>query len=201
MTWIVSEMKSNDDLSELANKLAILKNTSELMIDLAYSSLLFNSRELAEEVQMLEERVDDMHTEFEHLVLSSIVNPAESKDYLGLIRIGVSTERIADAASRIADVVLRGLETHPVMKLVIEEAEETVTRVQIDPNSPLTGITLREARIPLETGMWVIVIRRGKDWFRPGSETKILAGDVLIASGYAEGEEDLLHLASGVSAN
>ncbi|MCW4039866.1 MAG: PhoU family transcriptional regulator [Candidatus Bathyarchaeota archaeon] len=192
-------MNENNDLSELANKLAILKNTSELMIDLAYSSLLFNSRELAEEVQMLEERVDNMHTEFEHSVLTSLVNTEDSKNYLGLIRIGVSTERIADAAARIADVVLRGLETHPVMKLVIEEAEETVTRVQIDPNSSITGKTLREARIPLETGMWVIVIRRGNDWFRPQSETQIRAGDVLIASGYADGEEDLLRLASGVS--
>jgi uncharacterized protein with PhoU and TrkA domain len=192
-------VNENNDLSELANKLAILKNTSELMIDLAYSSLLFNSRELAEEVQMLEERVDNMHTEFEHLVLTSLVNTEDSKNYLGLIRIGVSTERIADAAARIADVVLRGLETHPVMKLVIEEAEETVTRVQIDPNSSLTGKTLREARIPLETGMWVIVIRRGNDWFRPRSETQIRAGDVLIASGYADGEENLLRLASGMS--
>jgi uncharacterized protein with PhoU and TrkA domain len=192
-------VNENNDLSELANKLAILKNTSELMIDLAYSSLLFNSRELAEEVQMLEERVDNMHTEFEHLVLTSLVNTEDSKNYLGLIRIGVSTERIADAAARIADVVLRGLETHPVMKLVIEEAEETVTRVQINPNSSITGKTLREARIPLETGMWVIVIRRGNDWFRPRSETQIRAGDVLIASGYADGEENLLRLASGMS--
>ena len=196
---MVKRVNENSDLSELANKLAVLKNTSELMIDLAYSSLLFNSRELAEEVQMLEERVDDMHTEFEHIVLSSIVNPEDSNNYLGLIRIGVSTERIADAAARIADVVLRGLETHPIMKLVIEEAEETVTRVQIDPRSPITGKTLREAQIPLKTGMWVIVIRRGNYWFRPRSKTQILAGDVLIASGYADGEEDLFRLASGIA--
>jgi uncharacterized protein with PhoU and TrkA domain len=196
---MVKRVNENSDLSELANKLAVLKNTSELMIDLAYSSLLFNSRELAEEVQMLEERVDDMHTEFEHIVLSSIVNPEDSNNYLGLIRIGVSTERIADAAARIADVVLRGLETHPVMKLVIEEAEETVTRVQIDPHSSITGKTLREAQIPLKTGMWVIVIRRGNNWFRPRSKTQILAGDVLIASGYADGEEDLFRLASGTA--
>jgi uncharacterized protein with PhoU and TrkA domain len=192
-------VNENSKLSELANKLAVLKNTSELMIDLAYSSLLFNSHELAEEVQMLEERVDDMHTEFEHTVLSSINHPEDSNNYLGLIRIGVSTERIADAAARIADVVLRGLETHPVMKLVIEEAEETVTRVHINPHSPLTGKTLREAQIPLKTGMWVIVIRRGNNWFRPRSTTQILADDVLIASGYADGEEDLFRLASGAT--
>lgn len=196
---MVNRMNENSNISELANKLAVLKNTSELMINLAYSSILFNSRELAEEVQMLEERVDDMHTEFEHIVLSSVVNSEDSDNYLGLIRIGVSTERIADAAARIADVVLRGLETHPIMKLVIEEAEETVTRVQIDPHSPITGKTLREAQIPLKTGMWVIVIRRGNNWFRPRSNTQILAGDVLIASGYADGEKDLLCLASDVA--
>ena len=106
-----------------------LKDTSELMIDLAYSSLLLNSRELAEEVHALEERVDDLHTEFELLVLSSGFKPEESKDFLGLIRLGVVTEEIADAAMEIADVVLRGLEPHPILRRVIEEAEETVTRV------------------------------------------------------------------------
>ena len=38
-----------------------------------------------------------------------------------------------------------------------------------------------------------------KDWLRPKPETVILAQDVLIASGYADGEEDLLHLASGIN--
>jgi len=45
-----------------------LKDTSEIMMDLAYSSLLLNNRELAEEVQKLEEHVDSLHTEFEILL-------------------------------------------------------------------------------------------------------------------------------------
>ncbi len=177
-----------------------LKDTSELMIDLAYSSLLLNSRELAEEVHALEERIDDLHTEFELLVLSSGFEPKESKDFLGLIRLGVVTEEIADAAMEIADVVLRGLEPHPILRRVIEDAEETVTRVYVSSTSPLVGKTLREAQIQEETGMWVLVVRRGKKWLRPRPETLIKAGDVLIASGYAEGEEDFKELASGASA-
>ncbi|MEM3055426.1 MAG: PhoU domain-containing protein, partial [Candidatus Bathyarchaeia archaeon] len=55
---------------EIVERLAELKDTSELMIDLAYSSLLLNSKELAEEVQKLEEYVDKLHTDFELLVLS-----------------------------------------------------------------------------------------------------------------------------------
>ena len=186
---------------KIVNKLVSLKDTSELMIDLAYSSLLLNSRELAEEVQALEERMDNLHTEFELLVLSSGFRPEESKDFLGLIRLGVVTEQIADAAAEIADIVLRGLKPHPILRQVIEEAEETVTRVRVSKTSPLVGKSLREAQIQEETGMWVLVIRRGKKWLRPRSETIIKTGDVLIASGYAEGEEDLERLASGLIAH
>lgn len=181
----------------IADKLVELKDTSELMMDLAYSSVLLNSRELAEEVQELEEHVDDLHTEFELLVLSSGFKPKESKDFLGLIRLGVVAERIADAAAEISEVVLRGLEPHPILKLVIEEAEETVTRVQVAKKSSLVGKSLRIAQLPEETGMWVLAIRRGKRWLRPQPNSAIRAGDLLIASGYAEGEEDLRKLASG----
>jgi uncharacterized protein with PhoU and TrkA domain len=181
---------------EIVERFVELKDTSELMMDLAYSSLLLNRKDLAEEVQELEEHVDELHTEFELLVLSSGFKPEESKDFLGLIRLGVVTEKIADAAAEIAEVVLRGIEPHPVLKIAIEEAEETVTRVQVAENSPLANKTLKQTQIPRETGMWVLAIRRDKKLIRPKPSTKIEAGDILIASGYAEGEEDLKKLAA-----
>ena len=190
-------MPSQEQIEKIVEKLAELKDTSELMLDLAYSAILLNSRELAEEVEELEEHVDELHTEFELLVLSSGFKRQESKHFLGLIRIGVVTEAIADAAAEMAEVVLRQLEPHPVLKMVIKEAEETVLRVQVSENSPLADKTMREARIPEKTGMWVLAIRRGNRWIRPKPRTKIRAGDILIASGYAEGEEDLKQLATG----
>jgi len=183
---------------EIVDKLVTLKDTSELMIDLAYSSLLLNSQALAEEVEALENHTDNLHTDFERLVLSSGFTPEESKDFLGLIRLGVVTEQIADAAMEIADVVLKGLEPHPILRLVIEEAEETVTRVTVSETSMLVGKKIREAQIPEDTGMWVLVIRRGNWWLRPRPNTVIKVGDILIASGYAEGEADFEALASGV---
>lgn len=184
---------------KIVDKLVLLKDTSELMIDLAYSSLLLNSQSLAEEVEALEDYMDNLHTEFELLVLSSGFTPEESKDYLGLIRLGVVTEKIADAAAEIADVVARGLEPHPVLKVVIEEAEETVSKVRVRETSMLVGKTIREAQLNEETGMWVLVIRRGNCWLRPRPDTVIYANDILIAAGYAEGEEDLEKLAAGDS--
>lgn len=189
-------MQSEKRFAEIVERFVELKDTSEVMIDLAYSSLLLNSRELAEEVQRLEEYVDKLHTDFELLVLSSKFKKEEARGILGLIRLGVATEKIADAAAEIAEVVLRGIEPHPVLKLAIEEAEETVTFANVAANSPLAGKTLRESRIPEETGMWILAIKRNDKCIRPRPDSKIEAGDVLIASGYAEGKEDLKKLAS-----
>jgi len=185
-----------ESFQRIIDMLVELKDTSELMMDLAYSSILLNSKELANEVQELEERVDNLHTEFELLVLSRCIKPEESKHFLGLIRLGVATEKIADAAAQIAEVVLRGLEPHPILGLAIKEAEETVTHVRVSKESSLAGKSLRKAQVHEETGMWVLAIKRADKWLRPKPDTVIEAGDVLIASGYAGGEEELRTLAS-----
>ncbi len=186
----------HDVFEEIVTRFVELKNTSELMIDLAYSSLMLNSKELAEEVQRLEEYMDKLHTDFELLALTSGFKKEEASGFLGLIRLGVATEKIADAAAEMAEVVLREIEPHPVLKLAIKEAEETVAQACVTENSPLVDKTLKEARVPEETGMWILAIKRGEKSLRPKPDTKIQLGDVLIASGYAEGVEDLQKLAS-----
>ena len=181
---------------EIVSRFVELKDTSELMLDLAYSSLMLNSKELAEEVERLEERMDQMHTDFELLALTSDFKKEEASGFLGLIRLGVATEKIADAAADIAEVVLRGIEPHPILKLTIKEAEETVAQACVTADSPLVNKTLKEARVHEETGMWVLVIKRGEKCLRPRADSKIQVGDVLVASGYAEGADDLKKLAS-----
>jgi uncharacterized protein with PhoU and TrkA domain len=183
-------------LEEIVARFVELKDTSELMMDLAYSSLLLNNRDLAEEVQRLEEYMDRLHTDFELLALTSDFKKEEAAGFLGLIRLGVATEKIADAAAEMAEVVLRGIEPHPVLKLTIKDAEETVTQACVTENSPIIGKILKEARVHEETGMWVLAIRRGEKTLRPKTDTKIQLGDIIIASGYAEGVDDLKKLAS-----
>jgi len=181
---------------EIVSRFVELKDTSEIMLDLAYSSLLLNNKELAEEVEFLEERMDQMHTDFELLALTSDFKKEEASGFLGLIRLGVATEKIADAAADMAEVVLRGVEPHPVLKLAIKEAEETVVQACVTAESSLIDKTLKEIRVHEETGMWVLVIKRAGKYVRPRSDSKIQSGDVLIASGYAEGADDLKKLAS-----
>jgi uncharacterized protein with PhoU and TrkA domain len=181
---------------EIVSRFVELKDTSELMMDLAYSSLMLNSKELAEEVEGLEERMDQLHTDFELLALTSDFKKEEASGFLGLIRLGVATEKIADAAADMAEVVLRGIEPHPILKLTIKEAEETVAQACVTGDSTLVGKTLKEARVHEETGMWVLVIKRNDKCLRPRGDSRIASGDILVASGYAEGADDLKRLAS-----
>jgi uncharacterized protein with PhoU and TrkA domain len=174
-----------------------LKDTSEMMMDLAYSALLLNSSFLADEVMMLEEQMDELHISFQKRVLSRTEEETKPEDLLGIIRMGNVTERIADAASEIAEVVLRGDEPHRVLQMVIQDAEETVERAVVGENSLISGKTLKDAEIADETGMWVLVVRRGPLWIRPKPSTMLFPGDVIIASGYSEGEEDFKQLVSG----
>ena len=189
-------MTEQGRFEEIVARMVELKDTSELMIDLAYSALMLNSRELADEVQKLEEYVDKMHTEFELLALTSEFKKEEASGLLGLIQIGVATEQIADAAAEMAEVVLRGVEPHPVLTLAIKEAEETVAQACVSADSPLMNKTLKEARVDEDTGMWVLVIKRGGKSLRPKGDTRIQVGDILVASGYSEGVDDFRKLAS-----
>ncbi len=190
-------MSDKDALERVTGQLVELKNTSELTIDLAYSALLLNNVFLAEEVQQLHHRIESVNIDLEQLLLSCQFRGDDAKGLVGLVRMGMAAERIAFAASKIAEVVLRGIEPHQVLRMMIQSANETVDRVAVPPGSPLIGRSLKDAQLPEETGWWILVIRRGDGWVRPKASTTVEEGDVLIASGYADGEEDFKQVVTG----
>lgn len=185
-------------LKKIQKHLMELKNTSELMIDLAYSALIFDSKDIAEEVQRLEEYVDGLHTKFEMSILSAQPPVKEADEFLSLIRLSLATEKIADAAAQIAGTVLRGIEPHPILAVVVNEAEETIAMVNVSEKSVLAKRALKELDLPGNIGMRVIAIRRRRKWvYSPRAKTIILPNDVLIVRGYAESKPKLEGLAAG----
>jgi uncharacterized protein with PhoU and TrkA domain len=190
-------LSDKDVLESITNQLVELKNTSELSIDLAYSALLLNNTYLAEEVQLLYQKIENLNIDLEQVLLSCQLNGDDSRGLISLVRMGIAAERISLAASKIAQVVLRGIEPHPILKMMIQAADETVDRFTIPEGSPLIGKTLKAAQLPEETGWWVLVIKRGDKWVRPKASTTVEAGDLLIASGYADGEEDFKQVVTG----
>jgi voltage-gated potassium channel len=65
-----------------------------------------------------------------------------------------------------------------------------IEQMRVDAGDRLVGTTLEEARIPQETGLIVIALRRGGEGgdfqFNPGSSTRIGAGDELVVLGERE---------------
>ncbi len=176
-----------------------IKDKSELMVDLAYSSLLYDNEHIAKEVYDLEDVVDILYQSLQKKTLKRLSNKKLSvNDSLALLRLAAAGEQIADAAQEIADVELRDVELHPILKISIRESDQVFTRVKVEPNSVLCGKTLGKLKLASETGMMVIAMRHENKWlYGPNKKTKIEADDILFAKGPKDGEKHLIKLANG----
>ncbi|UCH90324.1 MAG: DUF47 family protein [Thermoplasmata archaeon] len=174
-----------------------MKDTSELMIDLAYSSLLFNNRKIAEEVYHLEDQIDKLNKKVQLFAITQLSkeNPEAALTY---IHLASSIEVIADSAREIADVVLREIEPHPILTESIRESEVTIMSIKVNPRSIMCNKPLGKIRLASETGMWVIAIRRrNKMIFGPDENTVIKAGDIMITRGPFTSKNTLKSVAAG----
>jgi uncharacterized protein with PhoU and TrkA domain len=176
-----------------------IKDKSELMVDLAYSSILYDNKTIAKEVYDLENVVDSLYQTLQKKTLENVQKGKHSiNDALSLLRIARVGEQIADAAQEIADVELRDVELHPILKMSIREADVVFAKVEVKPKSVLCGKTFGELKLASETGMLVIAMRHRDKWlYGPNKNTKIDPNDILFAKGPEDGEKHLIDLASG----
>ncbi len=176
-----------------------MKNISELMIDLAYSSLIYNNREIAEEVKYLEEKVDETYYRIQEEAIKQAINEKNYTKALIIIRLATSIEAISDSATQIADVVVRNIEPHPIIRESIRESDITIVLGKVENKSVLANKTLGELNLASETGMWVIAIKRDKKWlFGPTENTAIKVGDILIVKGPIESVKHFQNLCRGI---
>lgn len=187
-----------EEKKTLKEILVEMKDLSEAMTDLAYSSVLLNNKELAEEVMEMEEEMDKLRIEAEIKAMLSVRDQDDAEDMVAMLHIANAAESISDAAGNIVEVVLRGEGEHPILQGMLSEAEETIARAPVRGDSILANKTLGDLRLSTNTGMVVIAIRRGKKWsYRPKKTMTIKTGDILIAAGPNDGAQVLQDLASG----
>ncbi len=173
-----------DDLERAVDSIVLMKNLSELAVDLAYGSILFDNHGLAEEVQNLEVEVDALRSRFEAWLLRAAADADDPITLRGLIHLGVSTEVISDAALDISEGVLRGLSVHPVVELAVQESDEILIRVVVNADSDLNGERVADGIPAAELGMNVLAIRRGDEWMlAPDADVTLQERDVIIAKG------------------
>ena len=112
-----------------------MKRLSELMVDLAYSALIYDNKDIAHEVFLLEEMVDALNSKIQRMAVSGSHEGGSVDKALIMIRLCSSIEQIADAAMEIADVVLRDIEPHPVIKMSVRDSDEASENTRRQPET------------------------------------------------------------------
>jgi len=180
----------------LKDMLTEAKDTSELMVDLAYAAIFYNSEDLSEEVFRLEERLNDLVFDMRSLAIFAARSHADAEQMAGILQVVQDIEKIGNAAYDIANIVIKRLGIPPELLHDIPEAEEIPSRVRIQAESSLDGCSLGDVDLPVETGMRPIAIRREDEWdFEVEAEDVLRSGDVLFVQGPPEGVAEIRELA------
>ena len=187
-----------DDLERAVDSSVLLKNLSELAVDLAYGSVLFDNEELAEEVSNLEIEVDALQSRFEAWTLRAAAEADDPVSLRGLIHLGVATEEISDAALAITEGVRRDLDVHPVVEMAVQESDEIITRTEVAAGSDLDGTEVVDGVPATDISTSVLAIRRSDDeWLvGPDIDTTLRGGDVIISKGTRTSAEEFDALAA-----
>src|SRR5215210_104325 len=110
----------------LKEMLVEAKNTSELMVDLAYAAIFYNSENLSEEVSRLEERLNDLVFDMRTLAILAARSPADAEQMAGILGVVQDIEKIGNAAIDIAKIVVKRLGIPPELLHDIPEPEDVL---------------------------------------------------------------------------
>jgi len=168
-----------------------MKDISELIIDLAYSAVLFDNEEIAEEVKYLEVRMDKLNYDIRMMAMMAARAKEDAEQLAGILQVAEAAESISNAAGDIVNLLSRG-KTGPILPKILKKADEQLFRIKVSKESRACEKKIGDLKIETETGMRIITIRRGEcRIYNPQSDTTIQADDWLIARGTDEGYKEL----------
>jgi uncharacterized protein with PhoU and TrkA domain len=172
------------------------KDTSELMVDLGYAALFFADDRMADEVLELEERLTDLVHEMRAVCVVAGRSKRDAEQLSSVLHVVSAIERMGNAAVDISRIVTHRLGIPAVLVADLAAAEEVSHRVRVRSGSALADRTLDDVELPMETGMRVVALRRGRDWIiDPDDHEMLLPDDVLILRGTPEGISEVRELA------
>ncbi|MEM0359547.1 MAG: TrkA C-terminal domain-containing protein [Candidatus Hadarchaeales archaeon] len=190
----MAESKEPRNVRELLTE---MKNTSDWMMDLARVSLLFENKELAKKVRELELKMDHLMYEIWTVAVLAARSEEDARKIAGVLQIASAAEAISNSTGDMVDLVLRGMEIHPLVKNALLRCEEKLTQLRVGEGSALLHKRLEELELPSRIGVKILAIRRDKEWIvPPSSSTELREGDLLVVRGPEEGIS-VLHKLTG----
>jgi uncharacterized protein with PhoU and TrkA domain len=168
-----------------------MKDISELIIDLAYSAVLFDNEQIAEEVKYLEVRMDKLNYDIRMMTMLATRTKEDAEQLAGILQVAEAAETISNAAGDIVNLLSRE-KTGPILPKILKQADEQLFRIKVLKESKACNQKIGDLKIESETGMRIIAIRRDECWiYNPQADTTIQDKDWLIIRGTNEGFEEL----------
>ncbi len=176
------------------------KDSSELMVDLAYAAVYFGDPQMAEEVEELEDRLSELVHDMRALCVLAVRSPRDADAMASVLQVISSIERIGNTAVDIAHIISHRLGIPSELIADLSEAEEVSHRVLIRDGSHFAHRVLADFELPVAVGMRVVAIHRERDWITDVGGNEILVpGDVLFLHGSPAGIVRLHQLAGAPS--
>lgn len=186
-----------DDMT-VQELLTEMKDISEVIVDLAYASLMYNSRAMASKVNELEDEMDELKYAMRVKALLAARTKEDARELSGILQIASAADRISHAAGEIVDLLDVPPEQRPFITNLINESDEKIRMVRVSPKSDMAGNTIEKLGVEANTGMKIIAMKNRYGWiYDPDDDVKIRAGDDLIVRGTEDGGNRLNDFASG----
>lgn len=168
-----------------------MKDISELIIDLAYSAIIFNNRDMGEEVKYLDVRMDKLNYDIRIMAMMAARTKEDAEQLAGILQVAEAAETISNAAGDIISLLAEE-ETGPILPKILKQADEQIFRIKVSKKSNACDKTIGDLKVESETGMRIIAIRRGDCWiYNPGADSTIKSDDWIIVRGTEEGYKEL----------
>lgn len=169
-----------------------MKDISEVIVDLAYAALMFDSKEIGDEVKHLESTMDTLNYEIRIKAMLASRTPDDAIQLSGLLQVASAAEAISNAAGDIVDLLDTEIEKRPFIPFMLRDAEEKIRMLMLSEKSDMVSRSIEDLSVESETGMRIIAVKRGKRWlYDPEEDTKLKGGDLLIVRGTEDGFETL----------
>ncbi len=198
-------LNDNEDYTDLdridmtvQELLTEMKDISEVIVDLAYASLMYDSQNMAEKVYELEHEMDDMKYAIRVKLLLAARTKEDAKQLAGILQVATAADRICEAAGEIVKLLNVPKEKRPFITNMLNESEEKIRMTRIDGKSDMGGNTIEDLAVEACTGTKIIAVRNRHGWiYDPEDDLKIRPGDDIIVRGTEDGFNHLKEFTSG----
>lgn len=178
----------DDKPRNLKAMLSEAKDTSELMVDLAYAAVYFSDSDMAEEVLELETRMSELVHEMRAVCVMAARSPRDADAMASVLQVIDAIEAFGNAAVDIGKIVTRNLGIPRALVADLSAAEEVSHRARVRDGSHMAHRPLSALELPTVTGLTVVAIRRDRTWITDVAGDEILVpGDVLFLQGASAG--------------